>query len=278
MSSSNVDVLKLYFGDPYPINEKITIYQPTIQDIIDYGESEFYALVFMFIGNTTYRKLFLWENGIDWNRMCDYELFVNMVRALPLEKTRIFFGDINFEKFDLYETGWQPPEEEPELDENGKPKKLTATEKRKKLFEKFEKSYTFYNEEQDIEIDAETYKHLVDAMRNMMKIFPKTEYTVGKTSKELLITEEKEKIKKAERESTDAPVSTLLPLISACVNHPGFKYKSNELKQIHIFEFMDSVQRLQVYESTRALLAGGYSGFADLSKVPKEQFDFMRNL
>lgn len=275
MSSSNVDLLKVYFGDPYPITDKITLYQPTIQDIIDYGESEFFALLFMFIGNTTYRKLFLWENGIDWNKMCDYELFMNMVRALPVDKTNILFGDIDFEKFDIYETGWEPPEEE-EPPADGK--KLTATEKRKKAFAEFESKYTFYNEDQDIEINATTYHTIADVLRNIVKIFPKTEYTVGKTSKELLITEEREKIAKAERESKNTPVSTLLPLISACVNHPGFKYKSNELREVHINEFMDSVQRLQVYESTRALLQGGYSGFADLSKVPKDQFDFMRSL
>ena len=41
---------------------------------------------------------------------------------------------------------------------------------------------------------------------------------------------------------------------------------------------MDSVQRLQIIESTSALLHGSYSGFADVSKVDKEQFNFMREI
>lgn len=41
---------------------------------------------------------------------------------------------------------------------------------------------------------------------------------------------------------------------------------------------MDSVQRLQIYESTCALMSGMYSGMCDMSKVPKEQFNFMREL
>lgn len=274
MTGSDVDLLKVYFGDPYPINDKIIIHQPSIRDIIDYGEKEFFAVLFMFIGNTTYRKLFLWDKGIDWNKMSDYELFCNMVCALPLEKTRLFFGDINFEGFQIYEKTDYVEPEEPWA---GSDKKPTATEKRNFLFSKFNDRYVLYNEEQDIKIDNETYMSIASVMREMVQIHPKTEYTVGKASKELLIEEERNLVKRAEKEADDHPVSTLQPLISACVNHPGFKYKTSELGDIHINEFMDSVKRLQIYESTHALFSGMYSGFVDTSKIPREQFDFMRS-
>lgn len=273
MKTSEINLLKIYFGHPYPITDKIIIYQPTIHDIIEYGEHEFYAMLFMFIGNTTYRKLFLWENGLDWNNISDYELFCNLVRMLPQEKTKVLFGDINFETFDLYGTGYEPPEDDPE-----ELKKLKASERRKKKFETFEKCFTFKSEDGDIEIDAQAYHNLVEVLRNIFQIYPKTEYANSKTTKELLIEEEKNLQKRAALEAKDQPSSSLLPMISACINHPGFKYKSSELEQIGIAEFMDSVKRLQIYESTRALLGGAYSGFADLSKVPKEQFDFMREI
>ena len=272
MNNSDINLLKIYFGDPYPITDRITIYQPTVQDIIEYGENELYAILFMFIGNTTYRKLFLWDNGVDWNKISDFELFCNLVPMLPIEKTRVFFGDINFETFELYSTGYNPPEEpEPE-------KKLKPKEKQRKAFEAFEKSFVLRSEEQDITIDATTYHEIVGVLCQIFQIFPKTEYTFSKFTKDLLIEEERNLQKRALREKSDEPKSTLLPMISACINHPGFKYKSNELREIGIAEFMDSVKRLQIYESTRALMNGAYSGFADLSKVPKEQFDFMRSI
>lgn len=109
----------------------------------------------------------------------------------------------------------------------------------------------------------------------MVQMFPKSEYTVGKTSKELLIQEELEKNAKAEREGTKDS-SILQPLVSFCVNHPGFKYKKSELRDVQINEFMDSVKRLQIYESTHALYGGMYSGFCDTSKIPRSEFDFMR--
>lgn len=267
--SGKVDALRLYFGDPYPINDQITIKQPTLMDIMEYGESEFYSMVYIFIGNTTYRKLFLWENGIDWNKVSDYELFINLVRMLPNEMTRVLFGDIDFTGFHLYER--DDPAPEPPLEG-----KVKTIEKNKYAMRIYERTHTFINEEQGIEINADTYQFMRSVMREMFKSYPKTEYAAGKTTKELLIMEEQNKIKKAIKDAEDSTDSNLLPMISFCCNHPGFKYRRDELKNVKIYEFMDSVQRLQVYESTHALMGGMYSGFCDTSKIPHSHFDFMR--
>ena len=71
---------------------------------------------------------------------------------------------------------------------------------------------------------------------------------------------------------------SLLPIISACVNHPGFKYKSSELKELGVYQFYDSVKRLQVYESTTALQKGMMSGFVDDSKIKPEDYNFMKSI
>lgn len=264
----DVDLLKIYFGDPYPVSENIIIHQPSIQEIMDYGENEFFGMIYCFIGNTTYRKLSLWQSGIDWNRISDFELFCNLVHLLPQEKTQILFGDIDFQKFELYKIEVELPEIPPD-------KKLTRSEKRQRLFDEFDLRHVFVNEEQQIVITVDVYKIIARVLREMVQMFPKSEYTVGKTSKELLIQEELEKNAKAEREGTKDS-SILQPLVSFCVNHPGFKYKKSELRDVQINEFMDSVKRLQIYESTHALYGGMYSGFCDTSKIPRSEFDFMR--
>lgn len=264
----DVDLLKIYFGDPYPVSENIVIHQPSIQEIMDYGENEFFGMLYCFIGNTTYRKLSLWQSGIDWNRISDFELFCNLVHLLPQEKTQILFGDIDFEKFELYKIEVELPEIPPD-------KKLTRSEKRQRLFDEFDLRHVFVNEEQQVVITVDVYKIIARVLREMVQMFPKSEYTVGKTSKELLIQEELEKNAKAEREGTKDS-SILQPLVSFCVNHPGFKYKKSELRDVQINEFMDSVKRLQIYESTHALYGGMYSGFCDTSKIPRSEFDFMR--
>ena len=276
MSSNRIDLLKLYFGDPYPINDDITILQPSIQDLVEYGENEFFSMLNVFIGTTTSCRLNLWKSGIDWNKISDYELFCNVVRSLTLDETKILFGDIDFQKFEIMKVElpdgpWEPPEPDPNV-------KLSRRQKLDLNFKKFEMNCTFYNAEQEIEIDATTYHFITQVLREMVHIYPKTEYAFGKETKKLIIQEEEMKLAQFAKENDGKPTSTLQPLISACVNHPGFKYKTNELKEIGINQFMDSVKRLQIYESTRALLGGSYSGFCDTSKIPREQFDFMRDL
>lgn len=275
MADFKVDPLKIYFGDPYPISDHITIVQPDIQGIVDYGEQDFFSMLFIFIGNSTYRKLFLWKNDIDWNKMSDFELFCNFAKMLKPEQTGILFGDLDFSAFDVYALNEYEEVPEP-VPVNGK--RVRAIDKNKWRMKVYEASRVLYNEATDVTITADDYHKMAAVLRDTVKIYPKTEYASSKETAELLIQEEEEKIAKAERERKDEESSTLLPLISFCVNHPGFKYKLQELRSVGIAEFMDSVKRLQVYESTRAMLNGSMSGFADMNKVPQEQFDFTRSL
>ena len=111
----------------------------------------------------------------------------------------------------------------------------------------------------------------------MFNIYPKVEKAKGKATKEAIIEEDRMNLN-LEIKKNKGSKSMLLPLVSSCINHPGFKYKLNELREIGIVQFMDSVQRLQIYESTVALNSGMYSGMCDLSKVDKNLFNFMRDI
>ena len=243
------DKLKMYFGEPYTINCKrgqIVINQPTIDNILTFGEKEFYSMLYVFVSNPTSYRVQLWEAGIDWNKITDYELFCSLVKWLNINATSILFGNIDFSLFKLY--SYQDNDST---------------------------VLTLYNQEQNIEIDENSYKHIAEYLRSMFNIYPKVEKAKGKSTKEWIIEEERMNLEKAKKESSK---STLLPLISSCVNHPGFKYKLNELREVGIVQFMDSVQRLQIYESTIALNSGMYSGMCDLSKVDKKLFNFMRDI
>ena len=132
-------------------------------------------------------------------------------------------------------------------------------------------------QEQNIEITEDTYKCIAEYLRLMFNIYPKVEKAKGKATKEAIIDEDRMNLE-METKKNKKSKSMLLPLISSCINHPGFKYKLNELREIGIVQFMDSVQRLQIYESTVAINSGLYSGMCDLSKVDKKLFNFMRDI
>ena len=245
------DKLKMYFGDKYIIKTEtceIQINQPTIGQILEIGEREFYSMLNIFVSNPTSYRLQLWDMGVDWNKISDYELFCMLIKGLNKELTSLLFGDIDFQYFELYS------------------KKLEDNE-----------VLTLYSKEQNIEIDEETYRCIAEYLRLMFNIYPKVEKAKGKATKEAIIDEDRMNLN-LEMKKNKGYKSMLLPLVSSCINHPGFKYKLNELREIGIVQFMDSVQRLQIYESTVALNSGMYSGMCDLSKVDKKLFNFMRDI
>lgn len=254
-SKYTFDRLRMYFGEPYEIKSNdtiITIYSPTLGDILECGESHFYSMLYTFIGNPTMYRLQLWDLNVDWNKISDYELFCTLIKTVNNDISKYVFGDINFQSFDLY---------------NKTEKNVDGEEIQ---------TPTLYSQEHNLEISENVYLEIREYLRLMFNIYPKVEKAKGKTTKEWMIEEERNKLES--EKNNPKSTSTLLPLVSFCVNHPGFKYKTKELKEIGIVQFMDSVQRLQIYESTRALNSGLYCGMADLSKVSKDQFNFMRDV
>jgi len=111
-------------------------------------------------------------------------------------------------------------------------------------------------------------------LRELLNVHPKIEKAKGKATKSWMIQEDKMNLQNKSTESS----SNTLSLISACTNHSGFKYKLQELKDVGIYQFMDSVKRIQKYETATAALQGSYSGFVDSSKLKKELFDFMSDI
>lgn len=246
----NFDKLQMYFGEPYtikcPDTNDITIFQPTIKNILDYKEEKFYIMLNPFVSNTTSYRLQLWNLGIDWNKISDYQLFCILIKRLNKESTSILFGDVDFQLFEL------------------------CTKQTKDNQE-----ITLYNKEQNLEISEQTYQCISEYLRLMFNIHPKVEKAKGKATKESIIEEEKMLLHSKKDNHFE---SILLPLISSCINHPGFKYSLNDLKEVGIVQFMDSVQRLQIYESTIALMSGMYSGMVDVKGLDENALNFMRSI
>lgn len=240
----NIDELKMYFSEPFHINDKITIYIPTIGDIVEFGERQYYGMVHTLTCIPSDMKSQLFDMGVDYENISDFELFVMLTRNLTPESTRLVLGDLDLSKFGLYTNS-----ENNEL--------------------------VLYDEESDTTIDKLIYMKIVEYIRKVHNIKPKIEKAANKTTKRILIQLDRDRIKKAQNEPYKSQLKTL---ISAMMRYPGFKYKSNELKQCGLYEFMDSVQGAQIYISSTALLQGSYSGMIDTSKINKKEFNWMRGL
>lgn len=250
----------MYFGEPFEVGNGMTVLMPTVGDILrlDNSDITFYQTLYVWIANPTTYRLMLWDNGIDWNKISDYELFLMLYKTENPDVSKMMFGNVDFQQFGLFHKTVQEKNEDGEIVDVQK--------------------VTLYSPEQDIEISEQDYTLISQYLKAAFNIYPKVEKAKGRITKESIIEEERMNLIAKERKGEDIPTSSLLPLISSCINHPGFKYNLNELREVNFVQFMDSVQRLQIYESTSALLKGAYSGFCDTSKIDKDEFNFMRDI
>lgn len=250
------DYLQMYFGDPIAINQWITLYQPTINDIINIGEKKYFQIVNTLTAIPSDMKPQLWDMGICWEDIDDFTLFAMAVPSLHLEDTYMLFGNLDFSKFKLGENllNHLPILFQPAIDENGEP------------------IQDGNGEQEYIIIDEYIYQILMKLLRTMHNISPKKEKAGSKWVREYLIQKQRKEIEEqAKKEYT----SFLLPLISSMLNSPEFKFSLNEIRQMPYFTFMDSVRRVQVIRNSTALLYGCYGGFIDNSKIDKRDLDWM---
>lgn len=139
-----------------------------------------------------------------------------------------------------------------------------------------------YSKKHDLEINEDVYNHFSQYLMAVFNTHPEEKKTDDPVLKSWYIRKDKRdleiKKEKKERNMPDDDSYSLADLISACTNHPGFKYNLQELRDVHVYQFFDAVSRLQVYESTTALMKGMYSGFVDTSKIPQSAYNFMRSI
>lgn len=237
----HIDELKLYFGDDIYINKYIKIHSPSVGEIVDYGEQEYFSTVHLLTAIPSDMKSQLFDLGIDYEEISDFELFYLLTRNLSPERTGIFFYDLDLSKMELTRN-----------EENG---------------------LLIMQSDQGI-LDELAHKKIAKCLCKIHSITPKVEHAKTKTVKKILIEEDRKRLKRLEKEESK---SVLKDLISAMMRYPGFKYKTSELKDCSYYEFMDSVQGAQIYVQSTALLQGSYSGMIDTSKINKNEFNWMRN-
>lgn len=239
------DELQLYFGEDYFVSDKIIIHHPTLGEILQMGEREYFQMIHTLTCIPSNMKSMLWDAGIDYEEISDFRLFCMLAPGLSPEKTDILFQrSIDFTKFQTYRD----------------------TQEDRIIFADFD---------QNIIIDEFVYLKMVLYLRKIHGIKPKIERAGTKGTKELLIELDRQDILVAKSKPYD---SQLLPLISSMLNSPGFKYSKKELKEVHYYEFRDSVKRIRTMQHADALLQGIYCGNIDGSKINKRELDGYRDL
>ena len=163
------DELQMYFEEPFYINDKISVYIPTVGDIVKFGERKYYSMVQTLTCIPSDMKSQLDDMGIDYMKISDFELFMMLTRGLSKESTKLILGDLDLSKF-------------------------------VPCLNKINNEAVLYDEENDIVIDMLIYTKMVNYIRKVHNIKPKVEKAANKTTRKILIQLDREKINKQKDE------------------------------------------------------------------------------
>lgn len=236
-----VDEIRLLSGKPFDIGIGITLYQPTVREISDFGESEYMSLVNALTSEPFDMPYYLDQMGIDFEKIKPFELFCILTSGIPKETSKLLLGDLDLSQF-------KPAEQ------NGD---LVLVNNR------------------GIIIDSLTRERLADCIRRM-HCLPKNILTSceNKFTHDLMIRQQKKNIDREQRKKElFGDHSQYAPLISslACEWHDYDK-----VYDLKIGQFFDAIVRMGYRQNSNNLYRGLYAGTVSFKDIHKTDLDWMR--
>ena len=274
------DELKIYRGSDIYITDKIKIKQPTIGQIEEFGEQRYFSAV---LNLTSVGVDLIWhltEMGIDFTKISDYDLFLKVIVPLVSSKKNIL---------KLLEENYLYDEECAKIYNS-----LSDEDKEEMLINPLElvldnidladfiqctdtttNEVVLYNKDKDITIDRTVYMRVVDVVRKMHGFKRNNIVPANESTKQDMIED-------ARYEDLASKYNTfksiLLPYVSSLINHPSCSYKHNDIWDLGINAFFDSIKRINKIQNATLLLQGAYSGFASLKGIDNERLNWSGDL
>lgn len=269
----DVDELKLYRGSDIPITDKIIVIQPTIDQIIEFGEKKYFQTVHCLTGVGADFKWQLWDYfNIDYTTIDDFELFKKMIwRSLSSKK--YIYKELT-ENREQYAEQLKNISEEELAEMLVNPLSLVLKDVDLADFEEYESDKSqetiLYDKEHDITIDRFVYTRIVDAVRKIHGFTRNNQLPANERTKMDLIEDARDEA----MASAQKPYKSVLqPLISALAVKTG-QLGSDSIWNTKINMFFDSIKRINKIQDATLLLQGAYSGFASLKGVDKTRLDW----
>ena len=268
-----IDELKIYKGSDIRITDKIVVIQPTIDQIIEFGEKRYFQTVHTLTGVGADFKWQLWDYfGIDYTTIDDFELFKKMICPMLSSKKKIY-NELMAHK-EEYEEQLNKMTEEDLEELLFNPISLVLKDIDFADFEEYESDKNnetiLYDKEHDITIDRFVYARMVDAVRKIHGFKRNNQLPANDITKMFLIDDAREEAMAASQKEYK---SVLKPLISALAVKTG-QLGSNSIWNTKVNMFFDAIKRINKIQDAELLLQGAYSGFASLKGVDKTRLDW----
>lgn len=269
----DVDELRIYRGSDIPITDKIIVTQPTIDQIIEFGEKRYFQTVYTLTGVGADFKWQLWDFfNIDYTTIDDFELFKKLIYK-SLASKKYIYKEL-MENKEQYEEQLKNISEDELAEMLVNPISLILKNIDFADFEEYESDKNnetiLYDKEHNITIDRFIYTKIVDAVRKIHGFKRNNQIPANEMTKMILIEDARDDAAMAAKKPYK---SILKPLISALAVKTG-QLGSDSIWNTKVNMFFDGIKRINKIQDAELLLQGAYSGFASLKGVDKDRLDW----
>lgn len=274
-----LDELKVYKGHDIKITDKIIITQPTLNQIVDFGEKRYFNSVYTLTSVGADMKWQLWDMGQDYTQIEDYDLFIQVISQLVSSKKQMYRELMdNPEKYegllkslssedleDILINPLQLTLKDIDL-ANFKPMKAKLAEGNEQII--------LYDVKNDITIDRVIYTQIVDVVRQIHGFKRNNQIPANEATKMDLIEDARDEAMMASKRPYK---SVLKPLVSTLKVKNG-QCGDKRIWDMKINEFFYDIKRVGKVQDAQLLLQGAYSGFASLKGIDKTRLDMFAEI
>lgn len=272
-----LDGLKIYRGADIQITPKITVTQPTIGQIADFGEKKYFSAVHTLCAVGADLKWQLNDYlGIDYTKIDDYDLFIKFTSQVVSSRKKIYK--------ELKDNPEQYKEELKMISEDDledmliNPLELvlggTDLADFTPCTDTTNDQVILYDTEHDVTIDRVVYMRMVDAVRKIHGMKRNNEMPGNERTRLDLIEDARDEAMMAANKPYK---SVLKPLVSSLTVYCGM-VGDDRIWNMPINMFLDNIKRANKIQDSTLLLQGAYSGFASLKGVDRNRLDWTGEL
>lgn len=223
-------------GSNLIVNNQITVLNPTLADIEEYGEQKYVSEVAAIVMRPYDAAVMLDDIGLDYLTVRDYDFFL-MTARLTLANGALILPGLHLKDAKV---GTNP--------ENGQT--------------------ILYDPEGKYVIDELAYQQIVDYVRMIHFIPARVEHDVANgAAKQFLLRNMRSKMRRRKNKQFESQYS---PIISALVNSAGFKYNYDSVWSLHVSQIWDAFYRANKIQSYQNTMLGIYTGNIDSKKIDKD--------
>lgn len=235
-----MNTLNLLYKDRIPITNDISIVVPTVGEILE-NEDEHNDIILSLTAMPIDMMVALDDIGIDFSEINAFDLFILLFNSIKTLNTKLVFGDLDLSKFEIVSD-----------DRTGR--------------------FRVECKGTGAVIDRGVHASIAAALRKLYHIEQNRKRPANKEAKEYMVQRAREKMA---RHKNRQEVSQLESLIVAMVNTEQFKYNYEQVRDLTIYQFYESVYQIIHKVDCEHRLSAVYAGTLDSSKLSQIELNWL---